>query len=180
MLFPRSCAVTKVQELFYGCGAETVDRTHLTVELFHQVEGASLIGMDQHAVKHQLLFRGEETKQAFQTGDMIHGQLQGFRQALMLFTQGSKLRGTEHIILQVIGDPGEVVMKELDCLTVILQIMEIGQKAVAITQLLTSSSPFASVKRDESSVATLLVVFRLESTSLGFKSIFLFTERRLR
>ena len=71
MLFPCSYAVTKVQELFYGCGAETVDGTHLTVELFHQVEGASLIGMDQHAVKHQLLFGREETKQALQAGDMI-------------------------------------------------------------------------------------------------------------
>ena len=73
---PRSCAVTKVQELFYCPGAEAVDGTHLTVELFHQVEGALLIRMNQHTVKYQLLLRGEGTKQTFQAGDMIHGQLQ--------------------------------------------------------------------------------------------------------
>ena len=60
-LLPRSCAVTKVQELFYGRGAEAVDGIHLTVKLFHQIKGAFLVRMDQHKVKHRLLFRREET-----------------------------------------------------------------------------------------------------------------------
>ena len=84
-LFPRSCAVTKVQELFYCAGAETVDRTHLTVEFFHQVEDAALVWVHQHAVEHQLFLRRENAQQAFQPGDMVHRQLQGFRQAASFF-----------------------------------------------------------------------------------------------
>ena len=38
-----------MQELFYCTGAEAVDGAHLTVELFHQVEGTFLIRVDQHA-----------------------------------------------------------------------------------------------------------------------------------
>ena len=37
-----------MQEFFYGCGAEAVDGAHLTVELFHQVEGAFLVRVNQH------------------------------------------------------------------------------------------------------------------------------------
>ena len=108
-LFPRSCAVTKVQELFYCTGAEAVDGAHLTVELFHQVDGTALVWIDQHAVQHQLFFRREHIKQAFQTGDMIHCQLQGFRQAASFFLKSMDVswihrvgatRGTVLIVLR--------------------------------------------------------------------------------
>ena len=74
-----------MQELFYCTGTEAVDGAHLTVQLFHQVDGTALVWVDQHAVEHQLFLRRENAQQALQAGDMVHGQLQGFRQAAALF-----------------------------------------------------------------------------------------------
>ena len=54
----------------------------------HQVEGAVLVGVNQHAVNNQLLFRSEEAKQAFQAGNVVHGQFQGFHQAVTFFPEG--------------------------------------------------------------------------------------------
>lgn len=75
--FPCACTIYQVQEFFYCSGVETVDRTHLTVKLRHQVHRAFPVGIDQHAVDHQLFFRSEPLKKALQAADMIDGQLQG-------------------------------------------------------------------------------------------------------
>ena len=88
----RTCAVTKVQELFYGTGTKVVELGLFQMQRLHEVKGAVLVGVNHHAVNDQLLFRREKTKQAFQTGNVVHRQFQGFHQATVLFLKSMDFR----------------------------------------------------------------------------------------
>jgi len=67
------------------------------MQVLHQVKVAVLIAVNHHAVNNQLLLWSEKSQQAFQTGDMVHGQFQGFHQATVLFLKSMDVRWVHRV-----------------------------------------------------------------------------------
>ena len=70
-------AIIQPVELFDRSGAEFVDGCSFTLQLFHQVEGAVLVRVEDHLVHHKLLFRRQIGEQALNPADTVDDQLQG-------------------------------------------------------------------------------------------------------
>ena len=67
------------------------------MQVLHQVKVAVLIVVNHHAVNNQLLLWSEKSQQAFQAGDMVHGQFQGFHQATVLFLKIMDVRWVHRV-----------------------------------------------------------------------------------
>ena len=77
------------------------------MQSLHQVKGAVLIRVNQHAVNDQLFFRSEEPQQTLQTGDVVHRQFQGFHQAVTFLPQGIDVRWIHRVGATQTRGPGQ-------------------------------------------------------------------------